>query len=79
VACHSKLGDDKAKVACKPTGFTPGKFSGECHYCKKTGHKASECFKKKKDQWEHANIAKGNDKAEVILLMALDLKDFKNE
>jgi hypothetical protein len=78
VACHSKAGDDKAKMASKPTGFTSRKFSGECHYCKKTGHKRSECFKKKKDQGEDANIAKGNDKAEVIL-MILDLKDFTNE
>jgi hypothetical protein len=42
VACCSKAGDDKAKVAWKPTGFPAGKFSGECHYCKKTGRKASE-------------------------------------
>ena len=78
VACCSKGGDDKAKMSRKPGGFATGKFSSECHYCKKTGHKARDCFKKKRDQGEQANTAKGNDMAKVVL-MALDVEDFEHD
>ena len=32
------------------TGQSGGKFPYDCHYCKKKGHKKSDCFKFKKDK-----------------------------
>jgi hypothetical protein len=80
--CRSKPGDDnKFKGQKKTSGFTPGKFSGLCHYCKKEGHRASDCRKKKREQSDQANAAKGkgddDDMAEVVL-MAVDI-DFDEE
>jgi hypothetical protein len=48
-----------------------------CHYCQKTGHRASDCFKKKRDQGsEQAKAAKGKttEKEEVadVVLMVID-------
>jgi len=34
--------------------FAGGKFKGRCHYCRKFGHKASECRKKKNDNGQEA-------------------------
>ena len=74
----TKPGNNKGKVSY---GICPqgrqGKFTGECHYCKKLGHKASDCFKKKREQGEQANAAKGEDRTDVVL-MALNLADFTN-
>jgi hypothetical protein len=48
-------------------------FNGVCHYCKKTGHREKDCFKKKKDvtNGETAAVAalgNGNDAAEMMCL-----------
>ena len=42
------------KAAGKAGGKAGGKggkaFSGQCNYCKKTGHKSTDCFKKQADE-----------------------------
>ena len=32
------------------TPAAPRKFTGDCNYCKKQGHKSKDCFKKKRDE-----------------------------
>lgn len=56
-----------------------GKFTGECHYCHKTGHRKIDCFKRKKDEGEKANPANdGKNKADVIHT-AMDESDDDHE
>lgn len=44
------------------------KKSGKCHYCKKPGHYARDCFKKKSDQKkENANFANDDHDNELAL------------
>ena len=53
-------------------------FEGKCHYFQRTGHRASDCFKKKRDQGgeQQANAAKGKtaEKEEVadVVLTVID-------
>ena len=48
-------------------------FQGKCYYCGKTGHRKSECRKKKKDE------AEGADDSGDIMLCTLEDKTKMNE
>jgi len=39
------------------TPAAPRKFTGDCNYCKKQGHKSKDCFKKKRDEKAKAESA----------------------
>jgi hypothetical protein len=46
----------------KPKGKGGGRFKGTCNYCGKPGHKAIDCFKRKKEQGENGGNGNGSAK-----------------
>ena len=55
---------NQTQAAEKPmaqTGFGRGKtnFGGSCYYCKKPGHRMSECFKRKADMRRNSGMTSG--------------------
>jgi hypothetical protein len=72
----------RAKGQKKDKDEEVGKFKGDCFYSMKLGHRASNCYKKKKDlgsDQANAVIQNGkNDEMEEVALMAVDQEDIVN-
>ncbi|KAE8967593.1 hypothetical protein PR003_g27357 [Phytophthora rubi] len=53
----SSLADEYRKAFVAKKGYDKRRFNGKCFYCKKTGHKETECHKKKADE-ERGQVAR---------------------